>query len=128
MARAPLTFASLSALSALSLVALLASPVWADPATAQPANGQVVAAAPAGASAPPSDASPAAAPASVNSQTDEDDDGPAGPDDKKIHGEMGVGVGTNGYREIYGAATAPLPDGGEASIAVDAGQMGPYRH
>jgi hypothetical protein len=121
MARA-LTFASLSVLAAF-----LATPVWADPAATQPANSQVVAAAPAGASAPPSDASPAAAPAKVAQPWGDDDaDDATGPDDKKIHGEMGVGVGTNGYREVYGAATVPLPDGGQASIAVDAGQIGPY--
>lgn len=124
MARAPLIFASLSA---LSLAVLMAAPAIADPAGAPAASGQVVAAAPAGASAPPSETSPAAAPARVAQPFDDDDeDGPALPDNK-IHGEMGVGFGTGGYREIYGAATAPLPDGGQATVAVDVGQIGPIR-
>lgn len=30
--------------------------------------------------------------------------------DRAIHGEMGVAVGTNGYRSMYGTAVVPLGD------------------
>jgi hypothetical protein len=39
-----------------------------------------------------------------------------------VHGEISVGVGTNGYREISGVATAPIGDVGQATIAIHSSQ------
>lgn len=108
-----------------TLILAAAVALMATPALADSASGQVVAASPAGAAAPPSDTSPAASPAKVTPQAADDDDQGPSPDDKKIHGMVGVGVGTGGYREVYGAATGPLPNGGQASVAIDVGQIGP---
>ncbi|MDZ4374341.1 MAG: hypothetical protein U1C74_23365 [Phenylobacterium sp.] len=38
--------------------------------------------------------------------------------DRKIHGEVSVGVGTGGYRSIYGRADMPVGESGNVSIAV----------
>ena len=43
----------------------------------------------------------------------------ARPRDGKVHGEVGVGIGTGGYRSIYGAMDAPLGETGSASIAFE---------
>jgi hypothetical protein len=43
--------------------------------------------------------------------------------DKNVHGQVWAGVGTSGYREIGGAACAPIGDHGAVSIAVDRGQI-----
>ena len=51
----------------------------------------------------------------------------AAPNDRRIHGEISVGVGTGGYREVDAAATAPIGATGEASVAIDAGQFGGRR-
>jgi hypothetical protein len=59
-------------------------------------------------------------------------DGPCGPTvvnsddpnaapDTRAHGEVSVGVGTGGYREVGGYVCKPLPDGG--SIAIGGGEM-----
>ncbi len=45
-------------------------------------------------------------------------DGPAGPADRAIHGEVGVGIGSDGYRDIYGVAMIPLGDKGMATVAA----------
>src|SRR5208282_4190149 len=61
--------------------------------------------------------------------TSDDDVSDAGPvRDHKVHGEMSVGVGTNGYREVGGVVTGPVGDDGQATIAIDAGQIGNGRH
>ncbi len=46
-----------------------------------------------------------------------------GPPDRAIHGEVGFGVGTHGYREAYGVATMPLGQHGSVTVAVDDSQM-----
>ena len=38
---------------------------------------------------------------------------------RKAHGEVGVSVGTGGYREVSGSAIAPMGENGAATIAVD---------
>jgi hypothetical protein len=38
--------------------------------------------------------------------------------DNKVHGEIGVGIGTGGYREAYGVADIPLGDRAAATVAV----------
>jgi len=57
---------------------------------------------------------------------DDVDAAPPAPD-KKIHGEFGVGIGSDGYREAWGVATAPIGDHASATVAVDAGQFN-FRH
>jgi hypothetical protein len=49
-----------------------------------------------------------------------EDDGPVR--DNRVDGEISVGAGTNGYRQISGVATAPIGDVGQATIAVDSEQ------
>jgi len=45
-------------------------------------------------------------------------DGGNGPD-RQIHGEMGVAIGTGGYRAAYGTAVVPLGDTGVAAVSVE---------
>lgn len=52
-------------------------------------------------------------------------DGGQGPD-RKIHGEVGVEVGTGGYRAAYGTAVVPVGDTGMAAISVET-DRGNYR-
>jgi hypothetical protein len=113
----------------LAAVALLLAPAVASAQQAAPAapSGQVVSTA---SGAPPP------APAKADDQiaqwladTSDDDVSDAGPvRDHKVHGEMSVGVGTNGYREVGGVVTGPVGDDGQATIAIDAGQIGNGRH
>ena len=57
----------------------------------------------------------------------EDADATPPPPDRKIHGEFGVGIGSDGYREAWGVATAPIGDHASATVAVDDGQFN-WRH
>lgn len=41
------------------------------------------------------------------------------PPDRGIHGEVGVGVGTGGYRDVYGMATMPVGKSGQLGVAVE---------
>jgi hypothetical protein len=41
-----------------------------------------------------------------------------GKPDRKIHGEVGAGVGSDGYRSAYGVATIPIGKSSSATIAV----------
>lgn len=43
----------------------------------------------------------------------------AGAPDRKIHGEMGVEIGTGGTRAAYGSAVVPLGDTGAAAFAFE---------
>lgn len=43
----------------------------------------------------------------------------AGPSDRKIHGEIGVEIGTGGTRAAYGSAVVPLGDTGVAAFAFE---------
>ena len=47
---------------------------------------------------------------------DEEADAPATP---QVHGEVGFGIGTGGYREAYGTAIYPLGKEGVAAISFD---------
>ncbi|HXQ11100.1 MAG TPA: hypothetical protein VN805_08930 [Caulobacteraceae bacterium] len=47
--------------------------------------------------------------------------------DHKVHGQISFGVGTNRYREVGGIVTGPLGDDGQATVAIDAGQIGAAR-
>ncbi len=44
-------------------------------------------------------------------------DGVVPGDDRKPHGEVGVAVGTGGYRSVYGRAEFPVGKNGRASLA-----------
>jgi hypothetical protein len=113
-----------TARSGLVAAALLLAPAVASAQQAGPAvaSGQVVSTA---SGAPPP------APAKADDQiaqwladTSDDDASNGGPvRDHKVHGEMSVGVGTNGYREVGGVVTGPIGDTGQATIAIDAGQI-----
>ncbi|WP_337185513.1 hypothetical protein [Phenylobacterium sp.] len=47
--------------------------------------------------------------------------------DRRIHGEVAVGVGTGGYRSVYARADMPVGETGRVSIAVQEarGRFGP---
>jgi hypothetical protein len=46
----------------------------------------------------------------------------------QIHGEMGVEVGTGGYRSAYGTAIVPLKGDGVAIISVGSTNLGRQRY
>ncbi len=45
------------------------------------------------------------------------------PRDGRVHGEVGVGIGTGGYRSVYGAMGVPLGETGSASFAFESTQF-----
>jgi hypothetical protein len=47
--------------------------------------------------------------------------------DRKVHGEVGMEVGTGGYRAMYGTAVVPLGQTGYAQFSFENGQMGRLR-
>lgn len=51
--------------------------------------------------------------------------------DRTIHGEMGVAIGTGGYRSMYGTAVVPLGDSATLGLSFDReqynGRYGRYR-
>jgi len=53
-------------------------------------------------------------------------DDPSTPPDTHPHGEVSVGVGTGGYREIAGSVCKPLANGGV--ISISAGQEQDQQH
>jgi hypothetical protein len=53
--------------------------------------------------------------------------------DRAIHGEMGVGIGTGGYRSMYGTAIVPLGDNATLGLSFEneqynGGRYGRYRN
>lgn len=38
---------------------------------------------------------------------------------RQVHGEVGFGIGTGGYREVFGTGIYPLGDDGVAAISLD---------
>lgn len=40
--------------------------------------------------------------------------------DRRVHGEVGVEIGTGGYRSIYGTMGAPIGDHGGAAVSFEA--------
>lgn len=48
--------------------------------------------------------------------------------DHKIHGEMGMEIGSNGSHALYGTAVVPLGDSGSASFSFLTGNSGHYRY
>ena len=58
----------------------------------------------------------------------------AAPPERKVHGEVGLEVGSDGYRSVYGTSALELPDGGFAILSFqtargrgDQGFYIPYR-
>jgi hypothetical protein len=109
-------------LAVIAVLALAPGVTMAQQQSAAPADGQVVSTA-SGAPAAPPHAAPNGPVASVSDAVaaeDVEDDGPVR--DNRVHGEISVGAGTNGYREVSGVATVPIGDTGQATIAVDSTQ------
>lgn len=50
----------------------------------------------------------------------------AGGPSKKVHGEMGIMIGTGGARAAYGTAVVPLGDQGVAAISFETGRHPGY--
>ena len=46
----------------------------------------------------------------------------------QIHGEVGVAVGTGGYREVFGTAVYPIGEDGVAAISMDFVDLGNRRY
>ncbi len=44
------------------------------------------------------------------------------PPPRRIEGEVGVAVGTGGYREVFGTAVVPVGETGVAIISIDSSQ------
>ncbi len=47
---------------------------------------------------------------------------------RTVHGEAGVGFGSNGAREVFGSATTDLGNGASATVAGDYTQFGRQRY
>lgn len=47
--------------------------------------------------------------------------------DRKVHGEVGVGLGSNGEREVFGAVNTSLGNDMTAAFSYDYGQFGRQR-
>ena len=56
-----------------------------------------------------------------------DDAQDAASDRRKVHGEVGFGVGTGGGREAFGTAVVPLGDTGVAAFSYDYSHFGDQR-
>ena len=54
----------------------------------------------------------------------------AGPAERKLHGEVGFEIGSDGYRSVYGTSVLELPDDGFAILSFQSvrgrGQPGYY--
>ena len=106
--------------STLGLVLALAPALASAQAPVTPTStSETVATAQPGSGAPPT-----ATASKEPLATDDPDDAAAAPPhaDRRIHGVVGAGVGANGYREVFGAATVPIGTTGQVSIAIDSEQ------
>jgi hypothetical protein len=50
-----------------------------------------------------------------------------GTGDRRVHGEMGIEVGTGGERAIYGTAVVPIGQNGVAAFSYEQGQDARWR-
>ena len=48
-------------------------------------------------------------------------------DDRRVHGEVAVGIGTGGYRSIYMRSSVPVGDTGRVSVAIEDTRYGVFR-
>lgn len=53
-------------------------------------------------------------------------DGPAAKPERKIHGEVGAGIGTGGYRSAYGVVNIPIGKSSSVTVAASTGRNIPY--
>lgn len=105
-----------SALLAASL-ALVAAPALAadEPVATAPATASV----PAPSVAEQIDAYLKSSPALLDAKASDAVDGVVARDDRKVHGEVSVGVGTGGYRSVYVRSDIPVGDNGRVSLAFE---------
>jgi len=109
--------------------ALLALPAvgWADDGTSN--GSEVVATAATGPAAPTQRSDPNLtrwldqAPSVTTLGQDYTDGVIQDPPQRKIHGEAGFGVGTGGYRDVWGAVALPIGKTSELDVAVEDAQL-----
>ena len=90
-------------------------------ALAQASSDQVITTAQAGAAPPPVQSVSTRVARTRPARNDLSQEEPL--PDHRVHGEVSVGVGTGGYREVAADVTAPIGDKGEVDVAIDAGSM-----
>jgi hypothetical protein len=56
-----------------------------------------------------------------------DDELPINGADRKIHGEVGMEIGSRGGRALYGSTVVPLGESGSAAFSFMTGQQGRWR-
>ena len=56
------------------------------------------------------------------------DDSPVWRDDRKMHGEFDVGVGTGGYRSYGAAVSLPIGESGRLDLSIRQTENDPYRY
>ena len=71
--------------------------------------------------------SPADREAAIDAAPAKDSDLPINGNSRKIHGEMGVAIGSNGYHALYGSTVVPIGDTGTAAFSFYQGQYGNRR-
>jgi hypothetical protein len=102
--------------AALSLLAAIATPCLAQSADALPSSSDIVSLTP--------EQREAALEAGAARGT-ADLAGSAG--DRRVHGEMGVEVGTGGERAIYGTAVVPIGQNGVAAFSYEQGRSARWK-
>ena len=65
----------------------------------------------------------AAAKRNINAPSLDDDLAPG----RRIHGEIGFGIGTGGYNSVFGTAIVPLGDQGFAALSFERSDFGRRR-
>ncbi|MCS6627016.1 hypothetical protein N0B44_29290 [Roseibacterium beibuensis] len=64
--------------------------------------------------------------AARSASPDVNDESPVWRDDRKMHGEVSVGVGTGGYRDYAAAVSLPIGDSGRLDISIRQTENDPY--
>ena len=101
--------------------AIVAAPAWAQETDAREADAPVATAS----QAPPPMSTAEQIDAFIKSsplpdpRRDETLDGVVASDDRRPHGEVGVAVGTGGYRSVYGRTDIPVGKNGRVSLAFE---------
>ena len=101
--------------AALPLLAILATPCLAQSADTPPASGVV--------SLTPEQREAALEAGAQRAAADLS----GGAGDRRVHGEMGVEVGTGGERAIYGTAVVPIGQNGVAAFSYEQGQSARWK-
>ena len=71
--------------------------------------------------------SPTARAAAIESAANRDDALPLNGDPRKIHGEIGMEIGTGGYRALYGTTVIPIGQTGSAAFSFLTSQANGWR-